>query len=362
MSRLLGFVVHILRTTRHFLGLQQFRFTPSPIRIGPNITIRRHFQVSILGGANPVAQTLCLLLKEHPFINRLLLLDCPKSTSGVGMDLSHIPSEPKVEGVTYSENTALNSTDIVVIASAAHRKLFQTDYDLFRTNTSLIINAVTEICTFCPKAFIVDLTEPINYTVPFLSLVLEDRNAYDKGKVLGVTGRDAMRAQACLQQLYKLPSNKPITVPVICGHSATTSVPLLSHVTPWFNIDTFAAVMITEHVRGTEKKLITVKGGQGQSSLSIAYAGFWTVTAILKALSGSPMKHVAFVANDEYKTKYFAAPATITKDGITEVTNYQILSILEAAYMQNAVRELANDVYCSEMYFKELKENTPFKI
>ncbi|XP_073966064.1 malate dehydrogenase-like [Choristoneura fumiferana] len=357
MSRLLGFLAHILGTTRYFSGLQ-----PWLVRNGPHITIRRHFQVSILGGSNPVAQTLCLLLKEHPFISRLLLLDCTKSTCGVAMDLSHIPSEPIVQGLTYSKNTALASTDIVVVASAEPRKLFQTDYDLFRTNTSLIINSMKEICTYCPKAFIVDLTEPINYTVPFISLVLEASNAYDKGKVLGVTGRDAMRAQACLQQLYKLPPDKPISVPVICGHSPTTTVPLLSHVTPWFNVNNFAAVMITEHVRGTENKLITVKGGEGQSSISMAYAGFWTVAAILKALSGCPMKHIAFVANDEYKTKYFAAPATITKDGITEVANYKVLSILEAAYLQNAIRELANDVSHSEMYFKELKEKNPFKI
>ncbi|XP_073967428.1 malate dehydrogenase-like [Choristoneura fumiferana] len=351
MFRLAGPVKHLVGLGKYFARLQ--RFCSKTSKVPTDKTSRKKFQVSIIGGTSQTAQSLSLLLKEHLLINRLMLYDLPKSTCGLGIDLSHIPSQTLVEGKGGYIGSALRDSDIVVLACSEPRKTGQTDYDLYRANANRIVQSVKEICKHCPKAFIVNLTEPINYTVPLTSLVLHSSRCYDSSKVLGVTGTDGMKAQACLNLLYKIPPEQPVNVPVICGHSAKTAVPLLSHITPWFNVDACASIMITEIIRESEGRIVALKRGSGQSCCLTAYAGFKTVSAILSALDGVPKKDIGFVANNDYDTKFFAAPVNITKDGISDVAEYKFVGSIEAAYLKDAVKELRNEINEAETYYNE---------
>lgn len=351
MFRLTGPVRHLVGLHKYFERLQ--RFCTETTKVPTDNASRKKFQVSIIGGTNPTAQSLSLLLKEHLLINRLMLYDLPKSTCGLGIDLSHIPSQTRVEGKGGYIGSALRDSDIVVLACSEPRRTGQTDYDLYTANANRIVQSVKEICKHCPKAFIVDLTDPINYTVPLTSLVLNASGCYDCSKVIGVTGTDGMKAQACLNLLYKIPADKPINVPVICGHSAKTTVPLLSHVTPWFNIDACASIMVTEIIRESEGRIVALKRGLGQSCCLKAYAGFKTVSSILSALDGVPTKDIGFVANNDYDTKFFAAPINITKDGVSDIAEYKFVGSIEAVYLKDAVKELRNEINEAEAYYKE---------
>ncbi|XP_047989261.1 malate dehydrogenase-like [Leguminivora glycinivorella] len=310
------------------------------------------FQVTIIG-LNPVAQSLSLLLKNHPLVSRIVLYDRPKFTYGVGLDLSHIPSGPVAEGRAGHVGAALHNADVVCLACGELRKPGQTDYDLFKVNADLLIHPVQELCRLCPDAFVVDLTEPINYTVPLISRVMATEETYDPNKVLGVTGIDSMRAQARLHQLYEIPEPlKEIHVPVVCGHSASTSVPLVSHVRPWVNIDAKGAANIIEFVREASNGML--QSGSFQTSQLTAFAGVQMVSAILNALNGNPDAQIAFVANDAYKTKFFASPVKIQKDGISKIVDFKVISNIEHTYLCESLEELALDVDDAESYYKEI--------
>ncbi|XP_063530854.1 malate dehydrogenase-like [Cydia strobilella] len=310
------------------------------------------FQVTIIG-LNPVAQSLSLLLKNHPLVGRIVLYDRPKYTYGVGLDLSHIPSGSIAEGRAGHVGAALHNADIVCLACGELRKPGQTDYDLFKVNADLLIHPIQELCRLCPDAFVVDLTEPVNYTIPLISRIMETEEAYNKNKVLGVTSVDSMRAQARLHQLYDIPELfKDIHVPVICGHSASTSVPLVSHVRPWVNIDPKGAANVIEFVRESGNGML--QSGSYQTSQLTAFAGVQTVSAILNALSGTPDAQIALVANDAYKTKFFASPVKIQKDGISEIVDFKVISNIEQTYLNESIEELAYDVDDAESYYKEI--------
>ncbi|XP_063380263.1 malate dehydrogenase-like [Cydia fagiglandana] len=310
------------------------------------------FQVTIIG-LNPVAQGLSLLLKNHPLVSRIVLYDQPKYTYGVGLDLSHIPSSSIAEGRAGHVRDALHNADVVCLACGDLRRPGQTDYDLFKVNADLLVHPIQEVCRQCPEAFVVDLTEPVNYTLPLISKIMEAEQAYNKNKLMGVTGVDSMRAQARLHHLYDIPwLLKDIHVPVICGHSPSTSVPLVSHVRPWVNIDPKGAANIIEFVREAANGMLQC-GSYPSSQLS-AYAGVETVSAVLKALSGTPDAQIALVANDAYKTKFFASPVKIQKYGISEIVAFEVVSHVEQTYLTESIEELAYDVEDAESYYKEI--------
>ena len=81
-------------------------------------------KVTVLGAAGGIGQPLSLILKNNlPAGSSLSLYDVNPATPGVAKDLSHIPTDVKVEGFAGKDATpALVGTDVVVIpANVKHR-------------------------------------------------------------------------------------------------------------------------------------------------------------------------------------------------------------------------------------------------
>ena len=77
----------------------------------------------MLGASGGIGQPLSLLLKLSPLISDLSLYDI-QHTKGVGADLSHIETRPKVKAYVGKDELAhaLTGMDLVVIPAGVPRK------------------------------------------------------------------------------------------------------------------------------------------------------------------------------------------------------------------------------------------------
>lgn len=318
--------------------------------VKPFLNFHRNYQVSVVGASYPLGQSISLLLQQHPLIHRLSMYGAPEETCGDAMDVSPIPRDAMADGWGGRMEFALKCSEIVVVACGLPKKAGQTEQELFKQNADSVIRTMQEIVAHCPSAFIVIATDPINQTVPLATKVLEAGNCYEKSRVFGVTGLDTMRAQSWVSGMYQIHPHY-VKVPVVCGHSPKTAVPLFSHIIPKFDIGNSIAGMLTESLRSIDDQVANSKGGNGELTLSSAFATFCTVSSILNAFNGYAIEHVAFVANNDYGTKFFAAPCIITGHGIAAMMQYKMVTALEAEYINQSTEQLLNDVREGESYY-----------
>jgi malate dehydrogenase len=104
--------------------------------------------------------------------------------------------------------------------------------DLFKINAGIVRDLVTGIAKFCPKAFILIISNPVNSTVPIAAEILKAHKVFDPSRLFGVTTLDVVRASTFTAQITGEKDSRKIVVPVIGGHSGETIVPLLSLAKP----------------------------------------------------------------------------------------------------------------------------------
>lgn len=338
--------------------LKKPKFCSNMFRLGgicrnyvrPYMKYKPYIKVTVVGASSPLGHTVSLLLKQNPRVGIMTLFDFSDNVFPLAMDVSHIPREPIVEGCNRKIDIALPESDVVVLTGGKPRKRGQSDLCLFQENADFIITTIEAIATHCPQAFIVIAVEPINFTVALASKVLQWKDAYDKRKIFGVTLLDTMRARVLLSNVYNIPSEN-IRVPIICGHSSTTIIPMISHIVPKVDINESAAATITEAIRLVDYNITRLMSGYGETSLTAAYATYCTTSAILDAMNGFAIEHVAFVANNDYDTKYFASPIVITREGLSGTMQFERNTILEQDYISSSIEELAKDVQSAELYY-----------
>lgn len=108
--------------------------------------------------------------------------------------------------------------------------------DLFKVNAGIVSQLARGIADFCPEAFILVISNPVNSTVPVAAEVLKSRNAFNPKKLLGVTTLDIVRAESFVKEYTKQRSPDAANVPVIGGHSGNTIVPLFSLAEPSIDV------------------------------------------------------------------------------------------------------------------------------
>ena len=129
--------------------------------------------------------------------------------------------------------------------------------DLFKINAGIVRDLVKGIAEFCPKAYILVISNPVNSTVPIAAEIMKQANVFDPKRLFGVTTLDVVRAETFVQDLTGEKDPSKTVIPVIGGHSGETIVPLFSQAKPAVNIpsDKYAA-LIKRKFRPTPKKKI----------------------------------------------------------------------------------------------------------
>lgn len=104
--------------------------------------------------------------------------------------------------------------------------------DLFNVNAKIVSQLVNGVAEFCPDAFLLVISNPVNSTVPIAAEILKSHNVFHPKKLFGVTTLDIVRAETFIKEYTKTSSPDEASVPVIGGHSGNTIVPLFSKANP----------------------------------------------------------------------------------------------------------------------------------
>lgn len=229
-----------------------------------------------------------LLLKASPLIDELSLYDVV-NTPGVAADLSHISSIAKITGYLPADDglkKALTGADVVVIPAGIPRKPGMTRDDLFKINAGIVRDLVKGIAEFCPKAYILVISNPVNSTVPIAAEIMKQANVFDPKRLFGVTTLDVVRAETFVQDLTGEKDPTKTIIPVIGGHSGETIVPLFSLAKPAVKIPSDKYAALVKRVQFGGDEVVEAKGGAGSATLSMAYAGFRFAEKVIKAMKG----------------------------------------------------------------------------
>jgi len=301
-------------------------------------------KVAVLGAAGGIGQALSLLLKTQlPAGSELSLYDVAPVVPGVAVDLSHIPTDVKVQGFGKDDLAqALVGSDIVLIPAGVPRKPGMDRSDLFNINAGIVANLVEAVADNCPDACIGIITNPVNTTVPIAAQVLKKKGVYNKAKLFGVTTLDVIRSETFVAEIDGLnPAN--VTVPVIGGHSGTTILPLLSQVE---NV-TFTQEQIeqlTHRIQNAGTEVVEAKAGGGSATLSMGQAAARFCLSLVKGLQGEEVIECTYVEGDGADAPFFAQPVRLGKNGVEEILPYGALSAYEEKCKADMLDGLKGDI------------------
>lgn len=146
--------------------------------------------------------------------------------------------------------------------------------DLFKINAGIVKGIIEGIAEYCPKSYILVISNPVNSTVPIAAEVLKNAGVFDPKKLFGVTTLDVVRSETFVQEFTGEKDPSKTVIPVIGGHSGETIVPLFSQAKPAFNIPADKLDALVNRVQFGGDEVVKAKDGAGSATLSMAYAGF----------------------------------------------------------------------------------------
>jgi malate dehydrogenase len=271
-------------------------------------------KVAVLGAAGGIGQALSLLLKTQlPAGSELALYDVAPVVPGVAVDLSHIPTDVKVQGFGKDDLAkALTGSDIVLIPAGVPRKPGMDRSDLFNINAGIVKNLVDGVADHCPQACLCIITNPVNTTVAIAAETLKAKGVYNKNKLFGVTTLDVIRAETFVGNLKDLnPAN--VHVPVIGGHSGTTILPLLSQVEGVTFTDE-EVQSLTTRIQNAGTEVVEAKAGGGSATLSMGQAAARFCLSLVAAMRGDNVVEYTYVETNSDDAEFFSHPVRLGKN------------------------------------------------
>jgi len=320
--------------------------SPSFVQRRAFSTESKGFNVTILGAAGGIGSSLSTMLKCAPSIASLRLHDLNPAVVGIGVDISHINTSARVNGYVGKEQLkdALSGANIVVIPAGVARKPGMTRDDLFNTNATIIKDLAEASAAYCPQAFILIITNPVNSTVPIYAETLKKAGVYDKKRVFGVTTLDSVRASTFVSEIRPQFNPENVHVKVIGGHSGITILPLLSRLAPKNPFTQEEIDKLTHRIQYAGDEVVKAKG-TGSATLSMAYAASNFTNSVIRALSGNTVVETAYVESTIVPgTPYFASSFELTKDGVSKILPLDPLSAFEQKQFEALIPELNKNI------------------
>ncbi|GAA5839061.1 hypothetical protein JCM11251_007866 [Rhodosporidiobolus azoricus] len=320
-------------------------------------------KVAVLGAAGGIGQPLALLLKQNPAITELACADVVPVVRGVAADISHIDTPAVVTGYVTGEDTlkpALTGADIVVIPAGVPRKPGMTRDDLFNINAGIVRDLAQGVAEFCPKAFVLVISNPVNSTVPIAAEVLKKAGVFDPKRLFGVTTLDVVRASTMSAQAIGKPNSaNEYTIPVVGGHSGHTILPLLSQSKPALPDSLFSdeekLKALVNRIQFGGDEVVQAKAGAGSATLSMAYAGYkfteQLIAAAFQGKSGVVAPSYVYVQEDAsiqkelgQDTAFFSVPVQLGPNGVEKLNPLGQLSSYEKELLQAVLSELPGSI------------------
>jgi len=205
--------------------------------------------------------------------------------------------------------------------------------DLFQKNASIVRDLITGVAKWCPDAFVLVISNPVNSTVPIAAEVLKAHNVFDPARLFGVTSLDVVRASTFTAELTGENDPRNISIPVVGGHSGDTIVPLLSQASPSVSIPDDKYNSLVNRIQFGGDEVVRAKDGAGSATLSMAFAGFRFAESIIKAVHGEKgiveptFVYLPGVPGGDHISKaiggleYFAIPVELGPSGVVKAIN-----------------------------------------
>ncbi len=179
-------------------------------------------------GAGQIGGTLAFLvgLKE---LGDMVLIDVAEGIpQGKALDIAEAAPIEGFDGVFKGSNDYkdLEGSDVVIVTAGVPRKPGMSRDDLLGINTKIIRAVAEGIRAYCPEAFVIILTNPLDVMVS----VMQEASALPPHRVVGMAGvLDSARFRYFLAQEFKV-SVEDVHASVLGGHG-DSMVPLVRYST-----------------------------------------------------------------------------------------------------------------------------------
>ena len=303
-------------------------------------------KIALIGAGN-IGGTLAhlIVLKQ---LGDVVLIDIADGIpQGKALDISQSSSiesfDVKVSGSSSFKD--INDADVVIVTAGFPRRPGMTRDDLVEKNSKIIQNVGKSIKKFCPKAFVICITNPLDAMVS----VLQKSASIKKNMCVGMAGvLDSSRLKYFLANEFKV-SVQDVNTFVLGGHG-DTMVPLLRY-------STVSGIPISELMKlkfTTKKKIDSIinrtRDGGAEIVKLMNTSAFYAPASSAVAMVESFLKDenrilpCAAYLNGEYGVKglYVGVPVIINKTGVKKVIELKLNSSEKKQFLKsvNAVKTL----------------------
>lgn len=302
-------------------------------------------------GCGRFGQLLALLLKHHDSVGELRLSDL-NDTKGTALDLSHINTRTKVLGFSGGENLkeALKNADIIVLTAGIKPKPHISEECFFDSSANFVKIVAAAMADAAPDACLCIVTNPVNSMVPLASEILRQKGKLNPNKIFGISAVDLLRASTFTAEVTGLKPER-VRVPVICGHSGDTMVPLLSQVEPSIKLTYREIKTITERIIQSGCEVAEAQQDKGAITLSVAHATFKFLESLIQGLTGKQgVVEYAVVRSDITEANYFSSGFILGRNGIEEILELGTLSKFEKERLEEAIPKLQDEIEVGQDY------------
>ena len=283
-----------------------------------------------LVGAGQIGGTLALLagIKE---LGDIVLFDIADGMpAGKALDLAQTaPVEGFDASLTGgSDYSIIEGADVVIVTAGVPRKPGMSRDDLIGINTGVITAVGEAVKKYCPNAFVIVITNPLDVMV----WVLQQASGLPANKVVGMAGvLDSARFRHFLASEFKV-SVEDVNAYVLGGHG-DTMVPLVRH-------STVAGIPLVDLVKmgwTTQERLDAIvqrtrDGGAEIVGLLKTGSAFYAPAASAIQMAESYLKDkkrvlpAAANLNGEYGLKdiYVGVPVVIGAGGVERIIEYSL--------------------------------------
>ena len=296
-----------------------------------------------LVGAGQIGGTLAHLigLKE---LGDVVLFDVVEGMpAGKALDLYQSSPVDGFDAVlTGTDSYAdLAGADVVIVTAGVPRKPGMSRDDLVNTNTGITKQVAAGIKQYCPQAFVIVITNPLDAMV----WVMQQASGLPANKVVGMAGvLDSARFRAFLAEEFRV-SVEDVSAFVLGGHG-DTMVPLVRY-------STVAGIPLPDLVKmgwTTQERLDAIvdrtrNGGAEIVALLKSGSAFYAPAASAVAMAESYLKDKKRVLpcaarlNGEYGVDgyYVGVPVVIGGEGVERIVEIE-LDAHEQAMFDNSVQ------------------------
>ena len=306
-------------------------------------------KIALVGSGN-IGGTLAHLigLKE---LGDVILIDIVKGfPQGKALDLSQSST---IEGFNSKINgsnnfSSMKNADVVIVTAGLQRRPEMKRDDLVGKNSLIIKEVGKAINKYCPKAFVICITNPLDAMVS----ILQKTSKLKTNMCVGMAGvLDSARLKYFLAEEFRV-SVEDVSAFVLGGHG-DTMVPLIRY-------STVSGIPVPELIKlkWTTKRRInaiidrTRDGGGEIGRLMKTASAFYAPASSATAMAESFLKDskrvlpCAAYLNGEYggKGQYVGVPVVIGKSGVEKIIELKLSAVEKKQFTHsvNAVKNLTS--------------------